>query len=182
MAFCKNCGAQVEDGIKFCASCGTPVDQQAAPAQPAVQQAQPVLTGEADVQANKGMAALSYLGILLLVPLFARKNSEYCQHHVKQGFTLAAFSLCFSIVYFILNAIISAIFPPTLKYGFLTYYYAPSAASVIWSIIGGIISIGIVVVAIIGIVNAATGKKKELPLIGQIPVIGDLLDKIYYNK
>lgn len=185
MAFCKNCGAQVEDGIKFCASCGTPVDQQAAPAQPAVQQAQPaapaqpVLTGEADVQANKGMAALSYLGILLLVPLFARKNSEYCQHHVKQGFTLAAFSLCFSIVYFILNAIISAIFPPTLKYGFLTYYYAPSAASVIWSIIGGIISIGIGVVAIIGIVNAVKGEKKDLPIFGSIKLLHPLVDKIY---
>ena len=32
------------------------------------------------------------------------------------------------------------------------------------------------------IINAATGKLKELPLFGQIPIISDLLDNIYYNK
>mgnify|MGYP006988991709 CR=1 FL=1 len=33
--------------------------------------------------------------------------------------------------------------------------------------------------AIIGIVNAATGKKNELLLIGKIPWIAKLLDKFY---
>ena len=32
MAFCRNCGTELEDGNKFCTKCGTPVDQAAAPA------------------------------------------------------------------------------------------------------------------------------------------------------
>jgi hypothetical protein len=38
------------------------------------------------------------------------------------------------------------------------------------------------VVAIIGIVNAATGKRKELPLIGKIPWLATLLDKTVYKQ
>ena len=26
MAFCTNCGSEVDDNAKFCASCGTPMD------------------------------------------------------------------------------------------------------------------------------------------------------------
>ena len=178
MKFCNNCGQQLNDDATKCTACGAPVAEDAQPAENTTA-VQPATDENADIQANRGIAWLAYCGLLFLIPLFARKNSEYCQHHVKQGFTLAAFSLCFSIVYFILNAIISAIFPPTLKYGFLTYYYAPSAASVIWSIIGGIISIGIVVVAIIGIVNAVKGEKKDLPIFGSIKLLHPLVDKIY---
>ena len=171
MAFCKNCGQPVGDTEKFCANCGTPVD-----AQP-VQQAP--LTGDADVQANKGISVLSYFGILLLIPLFARKTSEYCRYHVTQGFTLLAISLCHTILNLIFSAIAAAIFPPTLKVGILTYYYAPSAASIIVGVIGWIITIAICVFSIIGIVNAATGKKKELPLVGQIKILDPVVDKIY---
>lgn len=34
MAFCQKCGSQLAEGGTFCAVCGTPVAQQAAPAQP----------------------------------------------------------------------------------------------------------------------------------------------------
>ena len=36
-----------------------------------------------------------------------------------------------------------------------------------------------VVLMVIGIVNAASGKMKEPPLIGKIPFIANLMDKIY---
>lgn len=180
MAFCKNCGAQVEDGIKFCAACGTPVDgAPAQQAQPAAAPAQPVLTGDADVQANKSIAWLSYLGIFLLIPMLARKTSAYCRYHVTQGVTFFAVSLCHTILYFIFSAIARAIFPPSLKYGFLTYYYSPSWAMVLVTIIGSIISIGFCVLAVIGIVNAVKGEEKELPIIGKIKILNPLVDKIY---
>lgn len=38
-----------------------------------------------DVEENKIIAALSYLGILVLIPLLARKDSKFCQEHAKQG-------------------------------------------------------------------------------------------------
>ncbi|MBI2415993.1 MAG: hypothetical protein HYV33_05045 [Candidatus Kerfeldbacteria bacterium] len=38
-----------------------------------------------DVQDNKVMAALSYLGVLVFIPLLAKKDSKFCQAHAKQG-------------------------------------------------------------------------------------------------
>jgi len=35
------------------------------------------------------------------------------------------------------------------------------------------------VIEIIGIVNAATGKEKKLPLLGKITLLDKLMDKIY---
>ena len=188
MAFCKNCGQQLNDGAEFCANCGTSQSaqqpqannnqaQQQAPIQPQV------MTGDADVQATKSVAWLSYLGILFLIPMFAKKTSDYCRFHVNQGATFFALELAYTIVTEILKAICRAVFPGQWKYALFTaYYYDQHIITKIVSIIFALGSIALCVLAIIGIVNAATGKKKELPLIGQIPVIGDLLDKIYYNK
>lgn len=75
--FCPNCGAQNEDGIAFCASCGSalneqaqqpvyqqPVYQQPAPQQPVYQQPAP----QRPVVPGKGMAITSMvLGIVALV-------------------------------------------------------------------------------------------------------------------
>jgi len=41
-----------------------------------------------DVNDHKVMAALSYLGILCLVPLLALQKSRYAQEHAKQGLVL----------------------------------------------------------------------------------------------
>jgi len=41
-----------------------------------------------DVEENKVIAAISYLGILCLVPLLLKKDSQYAQFHGKQGLVL----------------------------------------------------------------------------------------------
>lgn len=41
-----------------------------------------------DIDDNKVLAALSYVGILCLVPLLAKKDSKFCQEHAKQGLIL----------------------------------------------------------------------------------------------
>lgn len=202
MAFCKNCGKQIGDNTAFCPACGTPTGAQA-PAgnpnpgfnpnpnpnpgfnpgpEPTPIQPQ-VMGGDADVQANKGIAWLSYLGILFLIPLFARKTSYFCRYHVKQGATLFACNIAYTIVTEIIKAILRVIFPAQLKYSVVgTYYYAENGIVTVISILFGLVGIAFLVFAIMGIINAATGKLKELPLFGQIPIISDLLDNIYYNK
>ena len=47
-----------------------------------------IIPSDEDIQANKGMAVLSYIGILFLVPMLARKDSEFCRFHVNQGLVL----------------------------------------------------------------------------------------------
>lgn len=186
MKFCRNCGAQLEDNAAFCPTCGTACNaaqqqtaQQAAPQQQAAPVQPQVVTGDADVQQNRGIAWLAYVGLLLLVPLFARKRSEYCKFHVKQGATMLAVEIALTIVQAIFMAIIRAIFPGKLVYGYYTYYYQDSVPTIIFNLLFTAGFVFLAVLAIMGIVNAATGKQKKLPLIGQIPFIEMLMDKIY---
>lgn len=50
----------------------------------------PVATGfdSEDIEKNKVMAVLAYLGILFLIPLFAAKESKFARFHTNQGFIL----------------------------------------------------------------------------------------------
>ena len=44
--------------------------------------------GDKDIEENKILALLSYLGVLVLVPLFGKKDSPFVQFHAKQGLVL----------------------------------------------------------------------------------------------
>lgn len=171
MAFCRNCGQQIADDATVCAACGTPVEAQAQQAQPVQQPTDPTQ--------DKSLAWLSYLGILLLIPLFARKASKFCQYHVRQGAILLVTGVAYSIVTQILLAIIKAIFPSQIKYIYYIPYEAPSPVYSIFNVIFSLASIFFLVVAIIGIVNAVKGEEKELPILGKIKLLDPLMDKIY---
>ncbi len=209
MAFCRNCGQPIDDNAAVCASCGAaqtvqeaapqqPVyqqaPQQAAPQQPVYQQApqqaapqQPVYQQAPQAQPapavdpteDKSLAWLSYFGILLLIPLFARKASKFCQYHVRQGAILFAACLAYTIVTQVLLAIINAVTPKQIKYLWYVPYEAPSAIYEVFNIIFSLGSIFFLVIAIIGIVNAVKGDEKELPVLGKIKLLEPLMDKIY---
>jgi uncharacterized membrane protein len=104
-------------------------------------------TPDKDAQDNKIFGVLAYFGILFLVPLFAAKESPFARYHANQGAILFILEI---IVYIV--AIILAFVP-----------------------FGGIIALllylAITVLAILGIINAAKGEKKELPLIGKFQII-----------
>ena len=51
-----------------------------------------------EVEANKVLAAISYLGLLCLVPLFLKKSSPYVQFHAKQGLVLLIAEIIISFV------------------------------------------------------------------------------------
>lgn len=190
MAFCQHCGQQLAEGAAFCAHCGAPAEAaQQAPQQPAAQQpeyqqpqqpAPPTVTvmNDPDAEQNKGIAWLAYFGIFFLIPMFVRKDSEYCRYHVKQGATLFALELAYTLVTQLLLAIIGAIFPGHWYF----YVWVPSGVYTAFNVIFSLGSIFFLVLAIMGIVYAATCKKQELPLINKIPWIANLLDKFYQKK
>ena len=145
MAVCSKCGAQIPDNTGVCPSCGAPQENGA--------NQQAYVNGgnymdPNDVQQNKVMAVLAYIGILFLVPLLAAPNSQYARFHTNQGLVL----FLFDIVVGILTAFLA---------------FIPFIGLIVSSLLG----LGVFVLMILGIVNAATGKANELPLIGKIRII-----------
>lgn len=57
-----------------------------------------VVFGEKDIADNKYVAALSYVWILFLVPLLAKKESPFAQFHAKQGLVLCVAAILFSFI------------------------------------------------------------------------------------
>lgn len=98
----------------------------------------------ADIEQNKVMGILAYLGILFLVPLLAAPNSRFAKYHANQGLILFIFGMAGAVV---------------LLVPFLGW------------IIGGVIWVAHIVFIIMGIINAAGGKMVPLPLIGQFKLI-----------
>lgn len=179
MAFCGKCGAQLADGVKFCPACGAPVaDVPGAEAQASGNAASDFGAKVAginntedttanyspvDINANKGISVLSYIGILFLIPLLAKKDSPYAQYHAKQGFNLFLLDVAIGIV----NLLLGLIKVPQSLYGFVYGYATPWFVSLISWLLG----LGVLALAIIGIVNAVQGKAKELPIIGKIKIL-----------
>ena len=110
-----------------------------------------------DIEGNKLMAVLSYLGILVLIPILAAKDSPFAKFHATQGLNLLIVSVAWSIVSGIIGAILGAI--------------GVTFLSVLWSIITWLVSIVIFLTMVIGIINAAQGKAKELPIIGGFRIL-----------
>jgi len=98
-----------------------------------------------DTEEFKIHAVLAYIGILVLVPLLTAKDSKFAKYHANQGLTL-------------------------LIAGFVVGI-ASSFPIIGWFLIGPIGSIAVLVLAIMGIVNAVNGEMKPLPLIGNITLL-----------
>jgi uncharacterized membrane protein len=54
-----------------------------------------------DIEENKIVAALSYLNILFLIPLFLKRDSKFAQFHAKQGLVMFVVFLVGWVVFWI---------------------------------------------------------------------------------
>jgi uncharacterized membrane protein len=128
-------------------------------APPAPGAGSPLADGEtpdpADVDKNKIFAVLAYLGILVLVPLLAAKESRFARYHANQGVVLILTWIVCCVAAFILSFMLA--FVPFLRF-LGCFIWLP-----VW--------IGMLVLMIMGIINAANGQCKPLPLIGQFKLI-----------
>ena len=153
-----------------------PMPQQAAYQQPAPQQSayqqpgsqsqvppvhpgyqQPVQAAAPNqAQMKKGMAILAYFGILVLIPLLTAKQDPFARYHTNQGLVLFLVSVISSVLSNVLTTLLIDI---------------SSTAVLIISGIFGILALVWFVFSIIGIVHAAKGQTKPLPLIGGIRLL-----------
>ena len=184
MAFCANCGNQVQDGVKFCPSCGH--EAAAAPSQPPPQaqpqQQQyeqqppgytpPVVPGAPqqddirDAQENKTMGILSY--IIFFIPLLTgdHKKSPFVKFHANQGTVLALLAAAYSV----LSWILLAIFRPSM-YDLAAWVYGRGGFYGALVTILNLLWLVPAVLCVMGIINAAQGQKKPLPVIGKFNIL-----------
>ena len=113
-----------------------------------------------DVQNNKAFAILAYFWLLVLVPIFAAKESKFARFHANQGLVLCIVETA----WWLINFIITAILIHTLSWSTLWVLS-------LWGVIYWLVSVGIFVFAIIGIVNAAQGSVKPLPIFGKYKIL-----------
>ena len=99
-----------------------------------------------DVQNNRAMGILAYISILVLVPIFAAKESPFARFHANQGLILFLIEVAVSIISKFLGGL--------FVIGFII------------SLLMAAINVVCVVFSVLGIVNAAKGKCVALPIIG----------------
>jgi uncharacterized membrane protein len=150
----------MQDGMSFCPACGAQVGAAAPNAQHNASY-NPQQAPASDAEANKGMAIIAY--ILFFVPLIAgaHKTSPFVKYHANQGTILFLTALAMGVVLNIVLAILGAIFLATFAFGLLGVFTA----------IFSLLYIFPVVLLVLGIVNAAGGKMKPLPVIGKFNII-----------
>lgn len=160
MAFCNKCGNQLPDGANNCPNCGAPAEN----TQQNTQNPQDFVNNmmntndttsqfdPQDINNNKGLSVLAYIGFLFLVPLLACPNSKFARYHTNQGLVLFLLEFALGVVTGILGII-------------------PIAGLIIGGLLSAVGGIFTLVLMIMGIINAAQGQAKELPLIGKITLL-----------
>lgn len=122
-----------------------------------------------EIESGKGMAVLSY--IIALIPYFAEKKNKFVRFHAVQGMNILIIAVAWAILGAIINAIVNAIFCSTgYGYWYSSCLYTYGIEDVV-SLIVSLVSLGIGVIDIVGLVYAATGKAKEVPILGKIKII-----------
>jgi len=127
-------------------------------------------TTNQEAESGKGMAVLAY--IIALIPYFAEKKNQFVRYHAVQGMNILIVSAGFGILSVIINRIVWAV-------------TCPDALSCLGNVLGGgglgavglvnlllgLVWAGIGILSIVGIVNAAQGKEKEVPILGKVKII-----------
>jgi len=104
-----------------------------------------------EIDNGKGMAVLSYIGILALIPYFVEKNNKFVIFHAKEGLNL-----------FLLSVIAGTI---------SSFLVLIPLLGLILVIVPFAVSIMQIVLMVMGIVNVANGQAKELPVINKFKII-----------
>lgn len=102
----------------------------------------------------KVISILDYIGILWILGLFVEKDDPDVKFHTNQGLVLFLLDVAVGVVNLIL--------------GFLSWI---PVAGWLFGIVGWALGVVCLVLMILGIVNAAQGQRKPLPVIGGITLL-----------
>lgn len=101
---------------------------------------------------HKVLHMLAYLGILFFLPLVVDPKSEAGAFHANQGLVLLIFSLAGQVVFKLMEITLWFLWPLTI-------------------LLQSLYGLGMLILMIIGMVNAFKGEKKRLPVIGGTQIL-----------
>ncbi len=104
-----------------------------------------------DIEENKAMGVLAYIGILVLIPIIAAPKSKFARFHSNQGLLLMIIEIVCGVLFGLLGLI------PTI--GWIFY------------IVNGLVDLCCLFLLVIGIINVSRGKARVLPIIGGIKLM-----------
>jgi len=130
-------------------------------------------TNKKEIEDGKAMAIIAY--ILAPIPYFAEKKNKFVRYHAVQGMNIFIIAVAYGIVAGIINSIVwNATAGNCVNSIFSGSYVGCTsgwgmAATVGWIL--GLIGLIIGILDIIGLVYAAQGQKKEVPILGKVKII-----------
>lgn len=95
---------------------------------------------------NALMGILCYLGVLVVVPILTSKNIPFVKFHIKQGLVLAAGEVGLWVL----------------------GMFAWNIIGGLWWSLSSLLSLGLLILSIVGIVNVLQNQEKPLPYVGQL--------------
>ncbi len=108
-----------------------------------------------DIEANKVMGLLAYLGILVIVPIVAARESKFARFHANQGLVLLITAFVYTVAVNIVSGILAMI-----------SWRLASLCSLL-----NLVGLAFFAMVVMGILNALNGKAKELPFIGKYKLL-----------
>lgn len=143
MAFCPNCGAQIQDNSTFCGSCGKSVNA-AAPTGYAAAQTPVANGGMADNVA--GLLAYLFIPAIIFLLVEPYKKSRFVRFH---SFQCLFFAIAWFVLWFLLTIVTSVV-------GVFMFFLYP------------IISLAGLALGIFLMIKAYQGQIFKLPMIGDL--------------
>lgn len=181
---CPKCNKTVKDSDMFCSACGEALKKKKTNKKKETTNQDEIFNkigdnlekildtedsskdySKKDVNDNKGLALLSYLGPLALVPYFYNKGSKYVKYHATQGMNLLIVWICYAILSSLLYLV-----KVTKSCDSYLGIFTNCTKVTPWWIRFPVDIIGLILFAIsvIGVVYALTGVAKKLPIIDKV--------------
>lgn len=109
-----------------------------------------------DIEKNSAYAVLGYFGILVLIPIIFAPNSRFARFHANQAIILFIMTTVYALVAGGVVALLAL---------------AGTGLAILFGIIFTLLSLVIFVMWAKGLSNAASGRARKLPIIGEYEII-----------
>lgn len=110
-----------------------------------------------DAQDAKIWSILAYFGVTFFLPLVGVPNSAYGKFHANQGLILFIFNMALMIASWMVRLLLG---------------WIPIIGGILSGLVQLAVSVCIIALIVFGMVQAAQGKAKTLPVIGKFHLIG----------